>query len=149
MRRTLTCGALLFVCWTVLAFAFAQEADKPGAAMKKDPLDELLAEFAAATGKLDIERAERLFLPPDDTPAGKNRRAHLSELRKDWKRAKESGAKGGPSVQFKNTKKVIRTQMVISGPGGPKEGQVSEVEFTVAFTKDGWKIASMEPVRSK
>jgi len=146
MRKTLTCVTLLLVCSTVLAFEFAQEPEKQGAPVKKDPLDELLADFTAATGKLDIERAERLFLPPDDTPGGKNRQAHLSELRKDWNRAKESGAKEGPSVQFKNTKKVIRTQMVISGPGGPKEGYSSEVEFTVAFTKDGWRIVSMEPV---
>jgi hypothetical protein len=144
MRRILTCGALLFVCWTVVAFAFAQEPGKLGAAVKNDPLDRLLAEFATATGRLDIERAERLFLPPDDTLAGKNRRTHLSELRKDWQRAKESGEEEGPAVQFKNVKKVIRTQMVISGPGGPREGEVIESEFTVASTRDGWKIVSME-----
>ena len=146
MRRILTCGAFL-VCSTVLAFAFAQEPEKPGVTIKKDALDELLADFAAATAKLDIAKAETLFLAPDDTAAGQNRQGHLSELRKDWKRAKESGVKEGPSVQFKNTKKVIRTQMHIRGPGGPKEGDVSEVEFTVVFTKDGWKIVSMETQR--
>jgi hypothetical protein len=148
MRRTFTCGALL-VCSTVLAFAVAQEPPKPEVATEKDALDRLLTDFAAATAKLDIDKAEKLFLPPDDTAAGKNRQAHLSELRKDWKRAKESGANAGPSVQFKNTKKIIRTQMLIGGPGGPQERQVSEVEFTVAFTKDGWKIVSMDDVPTK
>ncbi len=149
MRRTLICGTALIVCSTMLVFAFGQKAEKQGAAVKKDPLDALLADFAAATAKLDIEKAERLFLSPDETPAGKNRQAHLTELRKDWKRAKASGAKEGPSVQFKNTKKILRTQMVIRGPGGPKKGQTSEVEFSVALTEDGWKIVSMDYVRRK
>jgi len=40
--------------------------------------------------------------------------------------------------------------MAITGPGGPKQGHTSEVEFTVALTDEGWKIVSiMEPVRAK
>ena len=66
MRRTLICGAFVSISAIVLAFAFAEEFEKPSATIKKDPLDQLLADFTAATAKLDIEKAERLFLPPDD-----------------------------------------------------------------------------------
>ena len=147
MRRTFTCGAL-FVC-SILAFAVAQEPLTPEVVAEKDALDRLLTDFAAATAKLDIDNAEKLFLPPNNTAAGKNRESHLSELRKDWTLAKESGANVGPSVQFKNTNKIIRTEMLIGGPGGPQEGQSRKVEFTVAFTKDGWKIVSMDDVPTK
>lgn len=100
------CVVFLFACSIVLTFVYAEEPEKAGAANKKDALDQLLTDFAAASAKLDIEKAEKLFVSPDDTPAGKNRQGHLSELRKDWKRAKEGGANEGPSVQFKNTTKL-------------------------------------------
>lgn len=150
MGKRLTCAVLFFACSAALALALAAGPQKPGVAIRRDALDQLLADLAAATSKLDIAKAERLFLPPDDTPAGENRQGHLSEMRKDWKRARESGAAQGPSVRFKNTRKVVLTQMVIRGPGGPREGQaVHEVEFTVAFTQDGWKIVSMEEQRAR
>ena len=44
------------------------------------------------------------------------------------KRAQESVADAGPSVQFINAGKIIRAEMRISGPGGPESDQVSEVE---------------------
>ena len=109
----------------------------------------VLADFSAATSKLDVVKAERLFLPPDETPAGQNRQVYLTELRKDWKRLKASGVKEGPSVQFKNTKKVLLTQMVIHSPDAPKKGETREVAFTVALTEDGWKIVSMDYMRRK
>jgi hypothetical protein len=116
------------------------------ATINDDPLDKLLADMAAATAMFDVEKAEQLFLPPDDTPAGKNRQGHLAEIRKDWKRAKEAGAKAGPRLQFKNTKKVIRTQLAV---GDGAKQQTSEVEITVAFTDQSWKIVSLETNRGK
>ena len=141
MHRIFTCG-VLFVCSAALAFAFGQGAAGPGEATETDAFDRLLADFAAITAKLDVDAAEKLFVPPDSTAAGQNRQAHLTELRKDWKRAKESGASAGPSVQFINPRTIIRADMRISGPGA-NDSQVSEVEFIVALTKDGWKIVSM------
>jgi hypothetical protein len=149
MHRIATCGVLL-VYSTALAFAVGQGASGPGpAASEKEALDQLLADFAAITARLDVDAAERLFLPPDGTAAGENRQAHLTELRKDWTRARESGAIAGPSVQFANTRttvradtRVILAEMRISG-AGTTDSQVSEVEFVVALTKDGWKIVSM------
>ena len=144
MTRTLTCLTFLFVCWTTLPFVFAEETDQPKTSVMTDPLDRVLAELAAAAGTFDVERAEKLFLPPDETAEGKNRQAHLAEIRKDWSRAKEGGAKEGISVRFENAKKILRTQMVVSGPGSTEEAERMDVELTVTLTKDGWKIVSME-----
>jgi hypothetical protein len=142
MGKIYTCCAL-FICSAALAFGFAQQPATSGAVTEADALDRLLTDFATATATLDVAGAESLFLPPDDTADGRNRQANLSELRKDWQRARESGASVGPAVQFRNVQKIVRADMLINGPGGPKEGTVSEVEFTAAFTKDGWKIVSM------
>ncbi len=88
-------------------------------------------------------------MSPDKTAAGNNRQVNLTELRKDWKRAKASRAKEELSGQFKNTKKILRARMVVHGSGASKKGETSEVEFTVALTEDGWKIVSTEAIRRK
>jgi hypothetical protein len=137
MRR-LVSFFVVFACSFAIS-VFSQEAGKP-AVSDADPLDRLLADFAAAVGKFDVEAAEKLFLPPDNTPDGQNRQGHISELRKDWTRAKAEGSQG-LQVEFTNTRKVIRTDMRVSLPGGPKE--TSGMEFVVELTRDGWKIASM------
>jgi hypothetical protein len=114
-------------------------APKQPQSVVKDPLDKLLDNFADACAQLDIEKAEHLFVSPDETPAGKNRHANLAELRKDWKQAK-----AGLSTKFKNAKKTIRTDMVIAGPGVSEKGETVHVEFEVALTGEGWKIVSMK-----
>ena len=84
---------------------------------------------------------EGLFVPPDDTPDGENRRKNIREMNKDWKRAKEAGAPK-ITVAFKNTVTTIRTEMVV---GSDKvAARAIPVEIKVAFTKDGAKIVSLE-----
>jgi hypothetical protein len=119
-------------------------APKQPQSVVKDPLDKLLDNFADACAQLDIEKAVHLFVSPDETPAGKIRHANLAELRKDWKRAKDQGAKAGLSTKFKNAKKTIRTDMVIAGFGVSEKGETVHVEFEVALTGEGWKIVSMK-----
>lgn len=142
MRRLFGCGVLV-VCSAVLGCALGRGPARPAAAIETDAFDRLLADFAAATAKLDVPGAERLFLAPDGTAAGQSRQGHLTELRKDWTRARGSGADAGPSVQFINVSKIIRAEMRINRPGDSQRAQVQEVEFVVASTTDGWKIVSM------
>jgi hypothetical protein len=142
MRRIFVCGILL-VCSGALGMGIAQGPARSDTTIETDAIDRLLADFAAATANLDIVGAERLFLPPDGTAAAENRQNHIAELREDWARARNSGASAGPSVQFTNTRKVVHSQMRISGPGAG-DGEVTDVEFVIAFTRDGWKIVSMK-----
>lgn len=105
-----------------------------------DAVTTMLREFEAAVSALDADKAQKLFLTPDDTPDGKNRRKHIDEMRKDWSRAKEKGEK--VAVEFKNAVILVRAEMF---PGGAKaEAKAIPVEFKVKLTRDGCRILAME-----
>ena len=112
---------------------------------KLDPLDAMLRAFVHAVGELDDQKLERLFLPPDDTPAGINRMTHIQEMQEDWKEMREKGEK--ISVSFTNTKKIFRTTMV-SGNSNTMM-HVIPIEFEVTLTEDGWKIIRMDYLKNK
>ena len=141
MPRNFQLLILFLVFALLLGSTIAQNSEPLNSTENQDPLDRLLAEFTAAAKSLDVKKGEQLFLPPDETPAGKIRQAHIAEMRKDWQRAKEQGAKEGPSVAFKRPQKILRAQMVVSAEG---EEQTTNVEFIVAWTQKGRKIASMK-----
>lgn len=148
MRTSIGLRAVLIIS-LVAGLAAAELTETQDGTVRRDPLDKLLAEFAAASEALDIEKAERLFLPPDETPAGVHRQALLAEMRKDWGRARESDAERGPVVRFEDTQKIIRTQMTVESPGETGRTQARPMEFTVRFTDEGWKIVSMRPLRAR
>ena len=64
-----------------------------------DIITSFLNDFSAAVAALDVQKAEALFLPPDDSADGKNRSSHIKELKKDWAGAKHWGHAGGRSVE--------------------------------------------------
>ena len=143
MRNTMCVVTLAVLIPTALVIG--QEPETEPLFIKADGLDELLRTFADAAATFDIQKCEQLFLPPDETLAGKNRAAIIREMRKDWKRGRDSGAKGIP-VRFEQTKKVVWSRMIVSD--SQEKEETSDVVFTVAFTDQGWKIVSMETQRS-
>ena len=140
--RIFTFVASLVVLWSVsLGVASAQDAKPAPAAEYQGPVARLLHEFAAAVASLDVQGMEGLFLPPDDSPDGENRRENIREMKKDWKRAK---GKDAPkiTVAFENTVTTVRTDMVV---GSDKvAARAIPVEIKVAFTKDGAKIVALK-----
>ena len=105
-----------------------------------DAVSTMLREFEAAVSVFDVEKAQKLFLPPDDTPDGKNRQKHFDEMRKDWSRAKEKNEK--VTVEFKNVVILVRAEMF---PGGVKpEAKVTPVELKIKLTREGCRIVAME-----
>ncbi len=139
MRRTFK---FLFagLCGVFVAVAVAQDAERENLAA--DPVETLLADFVAAVYDLDVEKAESLFLPPDKSPAGKNRQSHIAEIKKDWTRAQKH-----LSVEFRDTRKIVQTTMVVRENDAKPESV--PVEFVVAFTKQGCKIVSMNHLRTE
>ena len=106
-------------------------------------VDRLLEEFAEATATLDEERMIALFFPPDDTPAGENRRLHLKAIEADWPTAREEGT--DLQVTFRNVMFDDSTGLVTAdlvARSGSDAG-VQTVEILVAPTPDGLKIGAM------
>jgi len=116
----------------------SRDSEIPGE--PQDPVSSMLDSFADAVVARDMRKAESLFLPPDDTPDGKNRERHIEEMKKDWSRATQRDPFA--AVKFKNTTVLVHTQMVLVG----KEAKpaVIPVEFKVSFGEDGYKIVAMK-----
>lgn len=125
----------IVTCLIIICSSFATADTKP---IKS--VDQLLNEFATNVSKLDVKQMRTIFLPPDTTPDGKNRQKHLHEMERDW----SSGHKGF-TVAFKNSAITIKTTMVVNRG---KESESVPVEFKIVKTKDGYKIASMNFVKT-
>ncbi len=107
-------------------------------------VDSFLQEFSKATAELDIDKMTDLFLPPDDTQAGINRREHLLQAQREWARAKEEGKKIAISFEktyFDQANESIRTNMVVISPREKTER--IPIEFEITLTDNGWRIVSM------
>lgn len=105
----------------------------------------VLKQFHMATVNLDVRQLEAVFLPPDDTSAGKNRRRHLEEARKDFAKLRDSG--GQMSLEFEDIKQQPAEKgFVISTTikdVADKDKPPLPVDIDVVQTDDGWKIAKM------
>jgi len=132
-------------CLTGFALSKADGARQVDEAAFESPVDRMLKDVSAAISTLDVQKAEALFLPPDNTADGKNRQNHILEMKKDWKEAKERGQK--MTVDFRNTVTIVRTEMFAVEE--ETEAEPITVELKVTFTKDGCKIVSMKYVEKK
>lgn len=108
-----------------------------------DSIDRMLQDFASATYAQDIQKAEALFLPPDETADGKNRQQHIREIRKDWASGEH---KEKLIIEFKkrqvlvrNEETFVRTEMSVPGYGPDML-----LEFKVVFINNDCRIAAME-----
>ena len=127
-------------CFVSVAPAGAADAKKAAEATYVNPVDRMLKDFAAAVSALDAQKGEALFLPPDDTPDGKNRQGHLREMKKDWGKARERGQQ--MTVEFRNVVIVVRADMSMGGHEAEREP--IPVELKVALTKEGCEIVAMK-----
>ncbi|MHC4400653.1 MAG: PEGA domain-containing protein [Planctomycetota bacterium] len=118
----------------------------------EEAVGEVISKFAAAVNALDHGKLAALFLPPDDTPAGKARQKHLDEAAKDWPRMKTDGVK--LELRFERIeprpdgKDILITATMslrpIAGHSRPVNRPDREtVEFRITPTPGGWKIAEM------
>jgi hypothetical protein len=145
-RSLVTVSCLAVVSLISFVVSAAQDTKESDVVKHGSPVDEMLKELATAISELDTKRAKALFLPPDETPDGKNREGHLREMEKDWKRAKERKEK--ITVAFKNTVSTtentvttVRTEMFVGGDEA--EAEPMPVEFRVVITKEGCRIVAM------
>ncbi len=120
------------------------------------PAEEVLSRFQTALAESDFSKLEALFLPPDDTPAGKLRRKLLDEARRAWARSR--GERGKVSLQHTITKqkvegkdKLVSTTIMIDDVLTTGHTVRSEVafEFRITPTDSGWKIAEMKNFAEK
>ena len=70
---------LTIVCFISLARVGAQSTKKPDEVKYQHAVDQMLRDFATAASTLDAKRGKALFLPPDETPEGKNRQTMASK----------------------------------------------------------------------
>lgn len=141
-------NALLLVALTSLGSAcVSSSSPPPPPVVESGAVDRLLEEFTAASATFDVERMTALFLPPDDTPAGENRRLHLEAMQADWPAAQAEGRDLQVTfrdVTFDDVTGLVTAELVArSGP----DGGVQLVEFLVAPTPDGLKIGAMRMPR--
>jgi len=139
MRNFVWVPAVVGASILIVGQATPATAEEKRMEIRRGGIDALLAEFSKAISELDIKKTSALFLPPDDTPAGRNRRRHLAEMRKDWTRARQRGTK--LSASFREVKKIVRANMVCRE--GSEPGRTIPVEIEVALTNRGWRIVSM------
>ena len=138
---TLTISVFLIIAFFVIS---AKPEDRTTASAKHNPVSRLLADFADAVHARDAEKAESLFLPPDDTIEGINRRDHIREMKEDWNQAQDQEAE--MSVQFTNTTVLVETEMNIRGEEA-KPNPIP-VRFKISFDPNrNCKIASMEYIK--
>jgi hypothetical protein len=109
--------------------------------IKADPIDQLLVDFARSMMKGDTEAATKLFLEPDDTPAGKNRKAFIADMNRDWKSPEMAKHAGKIRCGFRGTTKIVRTKMLVKL--GEGEVEASDLVLSVVLTEDGWKFATI------
>ena len=88
---------------------------------------------------LDAQKMGALFLPPDASANGRNRKKHLDEMQRDWERVRERGKK--VAVSFAETRTVVRTTMVLKEGANP--ARAVPIELEVVATDAGWRIAAM------
>ena len=120
----------------------------PDVAQPKDPVGQILEQLQIAHRELDAEKLEALFLPPDDTPAGKALAKELEEARKRWPELKASGARGEMRVlrvsQHQDGKDlIVRATAVLRLhlPSGDVREEEETLQFRITPTADGWRIA--------
>lgn len=141
MRRAVVTICLVLSLGTV-AVVWASDASQT---QNPNSMEEFLSAFADATNELDIERAQSLFLPPDDSDQGKRRAFLIQEFEDDWQEAKAKGESkkiffGEPEMQ----RVTFRTTMRVRG-----EPQAMPVEFTLQMTEEGFKIVAFKHLPSE
>ena len=144
LNRIFALTVLVVIMSGLFAVGAKPEGESSAPASRHDPVSRLLADFAGAVSALDVEKAESLFLPPDDTADGTNRREHIREMKKDWNRERDREAE--MSVQFTNTTVLVETEMIVGGEEA--EPHPIPVRFKITFDPKGnCKIVSMEYVK--
>ena len=110
------------------------------------PVQTLLDTFAEAAANQSTETMIGLFLPPDETPAGLNRKHHIDEIEKDWPNVPPSMSM---TVSFMNVsfdnESLLKADMVVANAKDGK--QTIPVRFKVRLSKNEWKIVSMDYVQ--
>ena len=122
---------------------------------KIGPAEELLSRFGTALEEADISKLEAVFLPPDDTPAGKARRKLLDNARKDFARSGKELRK--MSSRFTDIKQkvegkdklVITATMIdeVVSANGSTVRSKETIEFRITPTDSGWKIVEFRLFR--
>ncbi len=126
---------------------------RPGRAAEgaTDSVADVLNRWQAALTELDFKKLEALFLPPDDTPAGKARRKDLEDTKEYFLQLKAAGVTTklwcvGFQHRHDGKDRIVSLTMVsrITSPAGEVEKGERAYQLRITPTPDGWKIAEMK-----
>jgi hypothetical protein len=125
---------ILTICCSITGCSRKQETP---------PVQTLLDTFAEAVANQNTETMITLFLAPDETPEGVNRKKHIDEMQKDW--AKDPFP-DKLSVTFTNVafdnKSLLKADMVLTST--TEKIEMIAVNFKVRLSNNEWKIVMMD-----